>query len=247
MPPLTSAVTVLRGADSTGATDYAAFYDGVARTQLREWLPRERSLILDMSGPDARYAVEAAAAGHQVIHLTQQPGQIAPGVQQVVADPCDVSWLQPESLDAVLAEGGAMSSCLATEDTLARIGRALRPGGRLMMCVDSLVLGLARLAEQQRWAELADVPSADVVLVPTEDGRITRCFWPDELCSVLDEGGFDVEWIRPRTVLSPEAVARALAGDGDALGVLISTEVRLERERAGESIGYHLVVSAVRR
>jgi hypothetical protein len=116
-----------------------------------------------------------------------------------------------------------------------------------MMCVDSLVLGLARLAAQQRWAELADVPAADVVLVPTEDGRITRCFWPDELCGVLDDDGFDVEWIRPRTVLSPEAVARALAGDGDALGVLISTEVRLERERAGESIGYHLVVSAVRR
>jgi hypothetical protein len=48
-----------------------------------------------------------------------------------------------------------MSSCLAAEDTVARIGRALRPGGRLMMCVDSLVLGLARLAAQQRWAELA--------------------------------------------------------------------------------------------
>jgi hypothetical protein len=116
-----------------------------------------------------------------------------------------------------------------------------------MICVDSLVLGLARLAEQQRWAELADVPAADVVLVPTEDGRITRCFWPDELATVLDEDGFDVEWIRPRTVLSAEAVERALAGGGDALGMLISTEVLLERERAGESIGYHLVVSAVRR
>lgn len=248
-PPLTTALSVLRAADPTGATDYAAFYEGVARQHLREWLPAKPSLILDMSGPDDRYAAQMAAAGHTVIHLSEHPGRArVPGVQPVRADACDVSWLRPGTLDAVLAEGGSMSSCLAAEDTLAKIAAALRPGGRLMMCVDSLVLGLARLAEQQRWAELADVPSADVVFVPTEDGRITRCFWPDELCSVLQDDGFDVEWIRPRTVLSPEAVDRALAAGGvDALAVLIDTEVALERDRAGESIGYHLVVSAVRR
>jgi hypothetical protein len=52
----------------------------------------------------------------------------------------------------------------------------LRPGGRLLLAVDSLAVGLARLAEQGRWAQLADVPSADGVLVPDDDGSLTRCF-----------------------------------------------------------------------
>ncbi len=115
-----------------------------------------------------------------------------------------------------------------------------------MLCVDSLVLGLARLAEQGRWAELADVPSADVVLVPAEDGTITRCFWPEELRTLLEEVGLTVEWVRPRTVLSKEAVVRALATDPAALPTLVRTEVALAADREGESVGVHLVASAIR-
>jgi hypothetical protein len=115
------------------------------------------------------------------------------------------------------------------------------------MCVDSLVLGLARLAEQGRWAELADVPSADVVLVPNEDGSISRCFWPEELHAVLNDFGYDVEWVRPRSVLSQEAVARALAQNPSSLRTLVETEIALAKDREGESTGIHLIASVVRR
>jgi hypothetical protein len=111
--------------------------------------------------------------------------------------------------------------------------------------VDSLVTGLARLADQGRWAELADVPASDVVLVPGEDGTITRCFWPEELEGLLQDSGFEVEWVRPRSVLSPAAVERALAAGGDeALRTLVRTEVQLAEGRQGESTGLHLVASA---
>ncbi len=91
----------------------------------------------------------------------------------------------------------------------------LRPGGRLLLVVESLMLGLARLAEQGRWAELADAPSADVVLVPADDGTIRRCFWPEELRSLLADAGLEVEWVRPRSVLNPATVERALLQGGD--------------------------------
>ncbi len=92
--------------------------------------------------------------------------------------------MREASFDAVIAEGGALSDCLAAEDTLHDIARVLRPGGRLLASADSLVLGLAGLAEQHRWPELADAPAADVVLVPDPDARLTRftrCFSPEEL------------------------------------------------------------------
>jgi hypothetical protein len=109
------------------------------------------------------------------------------------------------------------------------------------------VSGLSRLADQGCWAELADVPSADVVLVPSEDGHVSRCFWPEELHGMLNDAGFDVEWIRPRTVLAEPTVVRALRVDPDQLESLVTTELALSLRRQGESIGAQLVASARRR
>ena len=227
---------------------YWRFYDTVAFRQVREWLPTEPGVLLDLSGADARYAALAARVGHRVVHLAELPDPtLGDGGAQVVADAFDLSWLRDGAVDAIVAENGALSEHLAAEHTFAQLHRVLAPGGRLFLCVDSLVLGLARLAEQHRWAQLADVPSADVVLVENEDGSISRCFWPEELESVLDDFGYDVEWVRPRSVLSQEAVARALANNPAAMDTLVATELALAKERQGESTGIHLIASARRR
>jgi hypothetical protein len=194
-------------------------------------------------------------AGHDVVRavLTGLPDDetctvvkphSAGRLHQVAVDTSDLRWLADSSVAVVLAESRWLSFSLLAEETVENIARALVPGGRLLLCVDSLVLGLARLAEQGRWAELADVPSADVVLVPYEDGSITRCFWPEELRQLLEDAGLDVDWVRPRTVLSKEAVVRALAADASALETLVQTEVALAADREGESVGIHLVASA---
>lgn len=243
------------GGPGTTGDGYAQFYASVGQRQLIEWLPTQPSLIVDLSGSDGRYAADAARFGHTVVYADQSPlGERrvprprADGRVHVVrADGPDTGWLRDGVADAVLAEGSTLSACLATDHTVADIARVLRPGGRLLLSVDSLMLGLARLAEQARWAELADVPAADVVLVPAEDGSITRCFWPEQLAEVLVDNGFDVEWIRPRTVLSPETVKRALAGNPAALDTLVDTELALERDREGEPVGFHLVAAGVRR
>ncbi|WP_163547154.1 class I SAM-dependent methyltransferase [Candidatus Frankia nodulisporulans] len=239
---------------------YWAFYEEVAAAQLREWLPTRPGRVLDVSGPRARFARQMVGAGHQVVRVVtdavpthlRERGGATPGsggggaLCPVVGDARSLDWFHAGSFDAVLAEARALSFCLATETTLEQIHRMLRPGGQLLLCVDSLLLGLARLAEQHRWAELSDVPRADVVLVPADDGTITRCFWPEELRALLSSAGFEVDWIRPRTVLSAEAVTRALAEDVSCFPTLVRTEVELSAEREGESIGIHLIASARR-
>ncbi len=230
---------------------YWTFYAEVAAAQLAAWLPEGACRVLDLSG-GASFAGQLLGLGHEVVHVRADndampkvasgPGRLLP----VVADTRSLGWLRPASVDLVLAESRALSMCLAAEITLEHLCRVLRPGGRLLLVVDSLVLGLARLADQGRWAELADVPSADVVLVPDEDGAITRCFWPEELHQLLTDAGLDVEWVRPRSVLTPATVERALAEGGRAaLRTLVCTEVALSVEREGQT-GLHLVVSARR-
>lgn len=224
---------------------YWLFYDEVAAAQVAEWLPAEPCRVLDVSG-GRRFAGQVAAAGHSVVHVLADAMPVAPTgrLLPVVADTRSLDWLQAGSVDLVLAESRALSMCLATEVTLERLVRVLRPGGRLLLVVESLLLGLARLAEQGRWAELADAPSADVVLVPAEDGSLTRCFWPEELTSLLVDAGLEVEWVRPRTVLTPATIERALGSDAAALRTLVRTEMALAAEREGESTGLHLAASA---
>ena len=231
------------------SSPYWRFYREVAAAQLAQWLPDAPQRVLDLSGP-CGFTAELAAAGHEVVLVCAPGAERATDegrVRHVVADPHTLHWLADDAVDLVVAESQALSMCLAAEVTVEHLRRVLRPGGRLLLAVDSLVLGLARLADQGRWAELADVAAADVVLVPDDDGSIRRCFWPEELEALLTDAGLEVEWVRPRSVLTPATVERALElGGAAALSTIVATEVALAVERQGESTGLHLLASARR-
>jgi hypothetical protein len=233
-------------------SSYRDFYAQVAAAQLADWMPEQSCRVLDLSGAPHRFARQLADAGHDVVQVCERgprpPWAPAGGrVHAVRADASSLGWLQDASVDAVLAESRVLSLCLAAELTVEDLFRVLRPGGRLLLVVESLVMGLARLADQGRWAELADVPAADVVLVPGDGGQVSRCFWPEELSALLADAGFDVDWVRPRSVLSVATVERAVAQGGPAaLRTLVATEVALAAEREGQSTGLHLVASARR-
>ena len=234
---------------------YWRFYDEVAAQQLAQWLPLDPCRVLDVSG-GGHFAGQLTAAGHDVVSLQHPdadpqagaPSEPGPGrLLPVVADRRSLDRLEDADVDLVLAESSALSMCLATEVVLEQLARVLRPGGRMLIVVESLMLGLARLAEQGRWAELADAPAADVVLVPDDEGNITRCFWPEELHALLTGVGLEVDWVRPRSVLSVATVERALQQGGEvALRTLVRTELALAVEREGESTGLHLYASARR-
>lgn len=235
-------------AEPAPGSPYWRFYEELAASQVAAWAPTAPSRILDLSGGRDCFAELLVAAGHEVVHVngsasTAGPGRLVP----VRADARSLGWLRDGCVDAVLAESRALSMCLAAEVTAEELLRVLRPGGRLLLNVDSLLLGLSRLANQGRWAELADVPAADLVLVPATDGTLTRCFWSLELAALLTAAGFTVEWVRPRSVLSVATVERALSQEPSAgLRALVRTELALEAEHEGESTGIHLIASARR-
>jgi SAM-dependent methyltransferase len=178
--------------------------------------------------------------------ITASTGQADEGVSRtrVIADSGSLRFLTDASMDAVIAENRVLSRHLVTEAAVAEIARVLRPGGRVLLSVDSLTLGMALLAEQNYWAHLSDVPSAEVLLVPWPDGTITRCFWADQLRELLSDAGLEVEWIRPRTVLSPSTVEHILAASPRALPRLVRTE--LSAPMNDDSLGVHLLASARR-
>jgi SAM-dependent methyltransferase len=224
---------------------YWTFYRAVAGEQLNRWLPDRPSVLLDLSGGGGQWAAQAAKSGHRVIEVIdfRLAGKAklreANTVRQIRAD--DLGFLPDESIDAVVAEERALSVELMAESAIGDVARVLRPGGRALICVDSLVLGMAILAEQNYWAHLRQ--TGEVMLVPWPDGSITRCFTSGQLRELLAGVGLEVEWVRPRTVLSPSTVDHVLASDARALAWLVRTELDAHPDD-DDTVGIHLVASA---
>ena len=162
-------------------------------------------------------------------------------IVQVIADSSRLTFLGDGCADGVIADDRALSVHLAAEAMIAEIARVLRPAGRVIACVDSLVLGMAVLADQHHWAHLVDLPHAEVVLVPWPDGTITRCYGPDQVRELFTGAGLRVNWIRPRTVLSESMVTYWLRRDPGRLPKLVRAELAA---RSDESLGAQLVISA---
>ena len=237
------AATAITAPDTDHLPAYWQFHDAVAQAQLLAWLPRQRHTIVDVSGPRAPVAELAAMSGHAVLRVVgADPGRRAPdGVQHVVGDPSRLSFLADGCADEVIAEDRALSTHLAAEAVMAEIARVLRPGGRVLACVDSLVLGMAVLADQHHWAHLVDLPHAEVVLVPWPDGTITRCYGPDQARELFSGAGLTVNWMRPRTVFSESMVTHVLRRDPASLPKLVRAALAASSD---ESLGAQLVVSA---
>src|SRR6202453_1158307 len=180
---------------------------------------------------------EAPPPAPSVPRQAGSPGRLV----TVTAEGGGLEFLADGCADGVIAEDRTLSLRLAAEDLGGELARVLRPGGRVLACVDSLTFGMAVLAEQHRWPHLVDVPNADVVLIPWPDGTITRCYGAEQLGELLAGGGLEVSWIRPRTVFSPQTVSYLLARDPARFGALVNAELHA---RADDSVGTQLLTSA---
>jgi hypothetical protein len=239
------AATAITAPDTDHLPAYWQFHDAVAQAQLLAWLPRGRHTIVDISGPRSPGGELAALAGHHVLRVIE--GDDRPSgtsTARLIGDSSQLSFLPDECADDVLAEDRALSTHLGAEAMIAEIARVLRPAGRVLACVDSLVLGMAVLADQNHWAHLVDLPHAEVVLVPWPDGTITRCYGPDQARELFTGAGLTVNWIRPRTVFSESMVTHVLRRDPGSLAKLVRAELTA---RSDESLGAQLVISAVRK
>jgi hypothetical protein len=263
------AASAITAPDTDQLPVYWQFHEAVTRAQLVEWLPSGRRLLVDVSGPRGPGAKLAARAGHTVVRVIDSGplGGRPPGtppllggnrapqapsapsatrastgrIVPVIADSSRLTFLADGCADGVIADDRALSVHLAAEAMIAEIARVLRPAGRVLACVDSLVLGMAVLADQHHWAHLVDLPHAEVVLVPWPDGTITRCFGPDQARELFSGAGLRVNWIRSRTVFSESVVTHWLRRDPGGLPKLVRAELAA---RSDESLGAQLVVSA---
>ncbi len=252
--------------DTDPAANYPRFQAAVAQAQLTAWLAeltqegghrgagrQRQTQLIDISGPAARSTEIAACHGCDVLRVIDLDGPAPPAaagyeasgrLATIAADGTGLRFLPDGCADGVIAEDRTLSKRLAAEEVVTELARVLRPGGRVLACVDSLTFGMAVLAEQHRWPHLVDVPNADVVLIPWPDGSITRCYGAEQLRELFTGCGLAVSWIRPRTVISAQTVGYLLAKDPSRFAELVTAELHAVSD---DSVGSQLIASAVKR
>jgi SAM-dependent methyltransferase len=205
-------------------------YDAMAWDQVRAFLP-DRGPIVDVGCGVGRWAEPLLALGYEVIGIEPAPGMIAElrradhgQAFQLIGEPMETVQLPDASAGLVLALGSLQYSA-DPEAMVRRFARWVRPGGAVMVLVDSLVALVIELLRDEKYAEAMQRlrtrvgvwviagQSAEMHLMDTD--RLRRAFQDAGLVDVQVTG-----LLATAAPLGPARLADRLERDWDAhLGI----------------------------
>ena len=205
-------------------------YDAMAWDQVRAFLP-DRGPIVDVGCGVGRWAEPLLALGYEVIGIEPAPGMIAElrradhgQAFKLIGEPMETVQLPDESAGMVLALGSLQYSA-DPEAMVRRFAGWVRPGGPVMVLVDSLVALVIELLREEKYEEAmhrlrtrtgvwdVDEQSAEMHLMDRD--RLQRAFQAAGLVDVQVTG-----LLATAAPLGPARLADRLERDWDAhLGI----------------------------
>jgi SAM-dependent methyltransferase len=127
------------------AAPHRRAYDELAWELVQSLLPDARARVVDVGCGIGRWARRLVGLGHFVVGIEQAPGMAAmagelraSGRFQLLEMPMEEADLPARQADLVLAMG-SLQYCADPEQMLQRLGQWTRPGGSVVVLVDSLV------------------------------------------------------------------------------------------------------------
>jgi SAM-dependent methyltransferase len=181
---------------------YSKIYEPLARENLGRLLPSTPCRILDAGGGTGRWALWLAGLGHSVVltdlssamlEVAQEKfSAVGCDVEVLRSDICDMPALADDQFDLSMAQGDPLSYCHDPSRALAELARVTRPGGHVLVSVDSrirAVRGMARL----EWQHTAEILATGEML-STNDQNIPfrlHAFTVGELRSLFDQTGLE--------------------------------------------------------
>jgi ubiquinone/menaquinone biosynthesis C-methylase UbiE len=217
--------------------------------------------VLDAGGGGGLYAAEMAKLGHQVCIVDVSAGMLRLAskhlaeagltgrVRLVKGDVCDLRVLDGRPFDLVLAVGDVLSYCSDARKALTEFGRLTRPGGMLLLEVESR-FGAIRSGRRGRTLEEVYGTLLRGRASPPDgpDVRI-RLFEPAEVRLLLQETGWRVVHQWPGAICWALLGARALQEFGrtqEGYARLLEMERRLRKIPELQAAGGDLQLLASR-
>ncbi|MCU0727449.1 MAG: methyltransferase domain-containing protein [Planctomycetes bacterium] len=186
---------------------YSRVERAITRRHLLERLPeRPDASLLDLGGGDARQAIALLAAGRagQAIVLDLSEDMLGLAARRAARAGAHVSLLRGDAaaipilsrrFDLVLALGGVLSHFPEPGPVLSGMRRVLRPGGRIVVSVDNLSVGVRTACREKDAAALEGLLTRGVAAVfhRRPFPFPVRFFTPGEIRSAVEDAGFRIE------------------------------------------------------
>ncbi|MBI2191278.1 MAG: methyltransferase domain-containing protein [Planctomycetes bacterium] len=238
---------------------YWEFYRAVTWESWKGLLPRDlSSRALDLGCGTGFWGLRLAKSGYRVTLLDISPKMLDVArrkaeeagllarVDFVQADLCDLSELPDARYAFAVAEGDPLSYAADPARAAREVARLLIPGGILAASVDHLCAGLDFYVEKGDLAGLerfARDGVASWLAERPEERYPIRMFTSEGLRQMLERAGFEVLWVRGKTVL-PLRKHPDLLSDPKNRDRLLRLELGLGRMEACLGRASHLQVAA---
>jgi SAM-dependent methyltransferase len=228
-------------------------YDDLAWDQVQKLLP-ERGPIVDVGCGVGRWAERLLALGHEVIGIEPAAGMIAELRRAdhghgftLIAEPMETAVLPEASAGMVLALGSLQYSA-DPESMIRQFARWVRPGGLVVVLVDSLVALVIELLRDGKHEEAMqrlrtrigvwaiEGQSAEMHLMDQQ--RLRRAFDDAGLLDIQVTG-----LLVTAAAMGPAQLADRLAGDWDGHMVI---EHQLQAYPVLADVGKHLLAAGRR-
>lgn len=238
--------------DQLFAVPHRRAYDDLAWELVEPLLPDASGRIVDVGCGIGRWARRLVDLGHFVVGIEQAPAMaamarelVASGRFELHETPMEKAVLPERQADLVLAMG-SLQYCADPEQTLQRLGRWARPGGWVIVLVDSLIaLVLELLAAGKEDEALLRLETRRATWVQGKLQADYHLFNRDRLERAFEDAGLVDIRVRGLLVgwsaLGREQMLRRLTDKRDR-------QMALERRLAGSDlladVGKQLYVSA---
>jgi ubiquinone/menaquinone biosynthesis C-methylase UbiE len=249
---------VARQYDAIYDDPYWEFHDRLTWQFIKPFLPGDANapccdlgcgtgkwgLKLLKSGFSTTFVDHSAAMIERTRAKLAEVGAKAGKANLVVADMVDLSELEAESFELILAMGDPLSICSDAMKAVREMHRICKSGGTVIATADNKLAALDHYLGKSDLDGLERLIKAGKTHWLTEDEREQfelTVFTPGELRKIFERGGFEVAKLVGKTVLPVRRYKELLKSGFDRL---MELEMELERDSTSAGAAGHLQIVA---
>jgi ubiquinone/menaquinone biosynthesis C-methylase UbiE len=250
---------VARQYDSIYDDPYWEFHDRLTWQAIKPHLPCDAGakccdlgcgtgkwgLKLVKSGFNTTFVDHSAAMIERTRSKLPELGPKADRATLIVADMIDLSVLESDRFELILAMGDPLSICSDASRAVREMHRICRPGGIVIATADN------KLAAVDHFLEKADIDGLERLvktgkthwLTADEREQFELTFTPGELQRVFERSGFEIVKLTGKTILPIRMYKHLLKSEGE-FDRLMELETDLSRDSTAAGKAAHLQVVA---